>query len=130
MFNKTNILIMTNNSKVVDKYKDKFDLEFIESDNMLSVLIKARDYIHKGYSLLTHPLSGSIKPNQTPYKSILLLNDNKSIDFDKLRLIENSIETFYKFINNNNISNWNENIKGDFKTVDLSLIDSCLIKYT
>ena len=121
---------MTNNSKVVDKYKDKFDLEFIESDNMLSVLIKARDYIHKGYSLLTHPLSGSIKPNQTPYKSILLLNDNKSIDFDKLRLIENSIETFYKFINNNNISNWNENIKGDFKTVDLSLIDSCLIKYT
>ncbi len=130
MFNKTNTLIITNNSKVLYKYKHKFDLEFIESDNMLSVLIKARDYIHKGYSLLTHPLSGSIKPNQTPYKSILLLNDNKSIDFDKLRLIENSIETFYKFINNNKVSNWNENIKADFKTVDLSLIDSCLKKYT
>jgi len=121
---------MTNNSKVVDKYKSKFDLEFIESTDMLSVLIKARDYIHKGYSLLTHPLSGSLKPNQTPYKSILLSNDNKPFDFDKLHLIENSIETFYKFIKNNNISKWNENIKDDFKTVDLSLIDSCLEKYT
>lgn len=130
MFNKANILIMTNNSKVVDKYKNKFDLEFTESSDMLSVLIKARDYMHKGYSLLTHPLSGSLKPNQTPYKSILLSNDNKPFDFDKLHLIENSIETFYKFIKNNNISKWNEDIKDDFKTIDLSLIDSCLKKYT
>lgn len=128
MLIKSDIFIVTNNSKVFDKYRYDYRVEFIESDNMLSVLIKVRDYMHIGYTLLTHPLSGSLKPNQTPYKSILLIDNNVSFDFDKLRLIENSIESFDKFVKNNGIAKWNDKIKDDFKTVDLSLIDFCVQK--
>lgn len=128
MLIKSDIFIVTNNSKVFDKYRYDYRVEFIESDNMLSVLIKVRDYMHMGYTLLTHPLSGSLKPNQTPYKSILLIDNNVSFDFDKLRLIENSIESFDKFVKNNGIAKWNDKIKDDFKTVDLSLIDFCVQK--
>lgn len=130
MFSKANVLIITNNSKVIDRYKYNFALEYVESADMLAVLIKTRDYMHKGYTLLTHPLSGSLKPNQTPYKSILLLSEDESLDFEKLQLIENSIETFYKFFENTNISKWSDKIKADFETIDLSLISSCLEKYT
>lgn len=128
MLIKSDIFIVTNNSKVFDKYRYDYRVEFIESNNMLSVLIKVRDYMHMGYTLLTHPLSGSLKPNQTPYKSILLIDNNVSFDFDKLRLIENSIESFDKFVKNNGIAKWNDKIKDDFKTVDLSLIDFCVQK--
>lgn len=130
MLSKKNILIITNNSKVLDKYAPYFGIEFIETSNMLQVFIKARNYIHLGYKLLTHPLSGSLKPNQTPYKSIILLKENtKELNFEVLNMIENSIECFYKFYRRRGMLKFSNNIHADFKTVDLSLIDNCLSKY-
>lgn len=34
---------------------------------------KVRDRIHEGHLLLSHPLSGSVKPNETPYKSVMIV---------------------------------------------------------
>lgn len=126
MLNNKDILIVTNNSKVFIKYKENYNIEFIDSETMYEVLIKTRDLLHLGYKLLTHPMSGSLKSNQTPYKSILLVKNNnfENADFDDILMIENAIENYNKFIKNRHITNWTENIKNDFKTVDLSLISS------
>jgi hypothetical protein len=40
----------------------------------LDVLTAARDAIHMGSELLTHPLYGNLRPNQQPFRSILLRN--------------------------------------------------------
>ena len=48
--------------------------------------------VHKGYKLLTHPLSGSVKPNETPYKSIMLTATSRGkIDNDSVVMIEDAI---------------------------------------
>ena len=94
---------------------------------MYDVFVKVRDFIHNGYNLLTHPMSGSLKSNQTPYKSILI-KKGVNINFADLQLIESAIDNYNKFIKNRNLTNWPENIKEDFKTVDLSLIESCFSK--
>ena len=128
MLNNKDILIVTNNIKVFKKYKENYTVEFIDSETMYNVLIKTRDLLHSGYKLLTHPMSGSLKSNQTPYKSILLIKKNNEANFDDILMIENAIDNYNKFIKNRDITNWTENIKNDFKTVDLSLISSCFNK--
>ena len=127
MLNIKNTLIVTNNSKVFIKYKENYNIEFIDSESMYNVLIKTRDLLHSGYKLLTHPMSGSLKSNQTPYKSILLIKNNEA-NLDDILMIENAIDYYNKFLKNRALTNWTEDIKNDFKTVDLSLISSCFNK--
>ena len=127
MLNRKNTLIVTNNSKVFIKYKENYNIEFIDSESMYNVLIKTRDLLHSGYKLLTHPMSGSLKSNQTPYKSILLIKNNEA-NLDDILMIENAIDNYNKFLKNRVLTNWTEAIKNDFKTVDLSLISSCFNK--
>ena len=127
MLNRKNTLIVTNNSKVFIKYKENYNIEFIDSESMYNVLIKTRDLLHSGYKLLTHPMSGSLKSNQTPYKSILLIKNNEA-NLDDILMIENAIDNYNKFLKNRVLTNWTEAIKNDFKTVDLSLISPCFNK--
>lgn len=88
----------------------------------MEVLIQSRDLIHKGYILLTHPLSGSVKPNESPYKSILIEEGTGTLDIDSLRIIENSIATAEKFVKIRKIPTWPKSILEDFSEIDYSLI--------
>lgn len=119
------IKIITNNSKVYDLFSKDWEVDYIDT-SYEGVLIKTRDYIHKGYKLLTHPLSGSVKPNETPYKTILVSKDDGQLDFQSLSIIEKSIESTKKFnVSNKQIS---EEILEDFREIDLSLIENVINK--
>ncbi|MEF9942276.1 MAG: GrdX family protein [Lachnospiraceae bacterium] len=121
--NKSQCLLVTNNNRVEKKYKG--DMQVILLESYFEVLTKVRDKIHEGYVLLTHPLAGSLKPNQTPYKSILLeLSEDKKLDGRSLELIEAAIETYYKFKELRELPNYSEKVKEDFKTIDLSLVEN------
>jgi len=128
------VLIVTNNNKVYEKYNKKRDVLFLEDATYLQVLEKVRNLVHEGAKLLTHPMAGSLKPNQTPYRSVMLndyiaasfSSEKPSLDMQSLQLIENSIEVTKKFISYKTVPNWPLKIKEDFKTVDLSLIDSAI----
>lgn len=119
-------IIITNNPKTYEKYNDSFEIEYLENKSYFDVLIYTRDKIHMGHKLLSHPLSGSVKPNETPYKSILISNKKGKMDIDSLILIENSISIYEKFQNISKVPNWNNQVLEDFMVVDLSLIESTL----
>ena len=70
-----NKLIITNNSLVFEKYHSNYDVIYLKDAGYLDVLYAARDRIHLSYVLLTHPMAGSLKPNQTPYKSIIVAQE-------------------------------------------------------
>ena len=59
-------IIITNNKYVYEKYKDTNEIKYDEDFTYLDVLEYVRNQIHKGHKLLTHPLSGSVKPNRNP----------------------------------------------------------------
>lgn len=93
------------------------------------VLVAARDMIHRGQKLLTHPLMGSVKPNETPFKSVALSCETGTLDLESLMLVENSIMAFDRFSKikrPNSGENADEEIKDDFREIDLSLIKSAL----
>jgi len=115
--------IITNNVKVSDKYNNKYDVEFVDG-SYLDVLVLARNKIHEGYKLLTHPLSGSVKPNETPYKSLVISYEKEDLHIDSLMIIEESIHTAQKFISIKSHIKWNDEILEDFMEIDSTLLDS------
>ncbi|SEF50363.1 hypothetical protein SAMN05660865_00361 [Caloramator fervidus] len=119
-------IIVTNNILTMQKLKSKHKIDFVEG-TLLDVLIKVRDYIHKNHKLLTHPLMGSIKPNQTPFKSVAIsLKAQDNIDVESLMYIEKSIETAESLIKSKPPRKWPENVLEDFRVIDFDLIYNAL----
>ncbi len=117
-------MIITNNEWVHDKYGSIYKITFIKGD-FREVLVKTRDKIHEGYELLTHPMSSSVKPNETPYKSIIISDRKGNINFDSVNIIENAIISYDNF-NKNKFNFRSDKIIEDFKLIDLTVLESAL----
>lgn len=121
-------VIITNNPYVYKKYNKSREVFFKEEFKYMDILELVRNRVHAGYELLTHPLSGSIKPNETPYKSIIMSNTKGGLDDKGLSIIEESILTARKFITNKATPNWTEKVLDDFKVIDLSIMENVIDK--
>ncbi|MDX9918237.1 MAG: GrdX family protein [Gudongella sp.] len=121
-------IIVTNNERVREKFNDSFDIVFVEGLDYLNVLYKVRDLVHLGHELLTHPLSGSVKPNETPFKSVIISGKKGSFDSSGLTILEDSIQTALKFKGNKPMPVWPETILEDFMVIDLSLMENVIEK--
>ena len=78
---------------------------------------------------MTHPLSGSVKPNETPYKSIMISVDRGPIDFESSSLISSAItvatdKKFEKYVERQ--KTFNKRILEDFQLVDYCVITSAI----
>jgi len=109
--------LVTNNPLVEAQLKDTYCIEYIDTD-LTGILTHVRDLVHKGHRLLTHPLMGSVKPNESPYKSVLITSKAESADTQSVIIIEECIQNVQKFSP--------KSIPGqylnDLQMVDLSLI--------
>ena len=85
---------------------------------------EVRDRIHDGHLLLTHPLSGSVKPNETPYKSVLISAGKEEVDRRSLTIIENAIDACHKF--QDKTGRYGESVLEDFQLIDWTLLESGL----
>ena len=97
------------------------NIEFHDTD-CLGVFKAVRDKIHSGHGLLTHPLSGSVKPGETPYKTIIVTGRKDALDIQSLSLIEESIQTCVKLNPGGRKKEWREKILSDFQLIDYSLV--------
>ena len=121
-------LLVTNNRLCFEKYKDRVRVAYLEDGSYLDVLVRARDYVQKGSRIETHPMAGSIKPNQTPFRSVLL--SDRKMDGDELieneLMIEDAVLMTRKFLSDHPVRNWDESITDDFRQVDLELISGAI----
>ena len=116
------LIIVTNNPMSKEQFESKYKVVFVEG-TMMDILKKVRDNIHEGHKLLTHPLMSSIKPNETPYKTICISKEVLSkVDLQSLSIIEESIMTTEKFLKDFKTPDWNEKILLDFQLIDSDLI--------
>lgn len=117
-------MIITNNPLVLTKLNQEHNIDF-EELTYEELLKKVRDRIHEGHQLLTHPLSGSVKPNETPYKSILISKKNETMtDVRSLELIENAIHACGKF--NFKSEEYGTQTLSDLQMIDWTLLESGL----
>ncbi|WP_346935126.1 GrdX family protein [Clostridium sp.] len=120
------LFIVTNNPMSKEKFEGKYKVEFIDV-TQLDILKKVRNYIHNGNRILTHPLMGSVKPNETPYRTVCVsVEVVDGVDLQSLEIIENSIVTTEKFLRDFNTPQWSEKILADFQLIDSDLIDHAI----
>ncbi len=118
--------IVTNNPLVFERLKIDNEIKFIEVD-FIGLLKVARDLVHSGHKILTHPLSGSVKPGETPYKSIMISKKTDAMDQMSLGLIESAIESVSKFdCKAKKYERFKPEVLEDFQLIDLGLIVSAL----
>ena len=109
----------------IQKYKK--EMQVILLDSYEDVLIKTRDMVYNRHILLTHPQASSLKPNQTPYRSVVVYPKGEEDNMKDIMLIEKCIETYRQW---QEIAptpkNYAEKVANDFKTIDLSVIENII----
>ncbi|MBN2898056.1 MAG: GrdX family protein [Clostridia bacterium] len=123
--------VITNNAKLLEADALKtFDIDeviYMDTLDIIEVMKTVRNYIHKGHKLLTHPLSGSVKPVETPFKSVAISVDPATLDMQSLSIIGDAILMAEKFKRNENRAlTIPESILDDFRLIDYDLIRSGL----
>ena len=119
--NRGKYIIVTNNPLVLERHGGTRNIIYKEV-SYEGVLREVRDRIHEGHSMLTHPLSGSVKPNETPYKSIMISAERRAIDGESVALIENAIHACGKFEFKSD--RYRPEVYEDFRLIDCTLIES------
>ena len=116
-------ILVTNNDRVYEKYKDITNVILVASYE--AVLIKVRDLVYDRHVLLTHPQASSLKPNQTPYRSVAVYPKGDEDNTKDIMLIEKCIETYRQWQDiAPTPTNYEERVANDFKTIDLSVVDN------
>lgn len=117
-------LLVTNNELVRAQYENLHPLLFIEGNDR-AVMTRLRDFVHEGHTLLSHPLCGSVKPGETPFRSVLISKETKgNVDPVSLDLIESCMAALDKF--RVRYEGQTEKVLDDFRAIDLSIIESAV----
>ena len=112
--------LITNNPKFIEENLKDIEIEYLDM-SYIDILRKIRDYVHENWEIVTHPLYGSVKPNETIYRTIVI-KENNSLDITSVNLISDAILTFKKFRNNREVPQWTDRVKDDFSVIDHDLM--------
>ena len=95
------------------------------------VLRLARDRVHAGWSLLTHPLYGNIQPFQQPFRSILLGFPDEYLpcDPDSLMVLEKAVELFSNASSRSAFCRMDPGSMDDYASLDVYLMRDSMEKY-
>lgn len=122
MWKKELTTLVTNNDRVYEKYKDITNVILLNSYE--AVLIKVRDLVYDRHVLLTHPQASSLKPNQTPYRSVAVYPKGTDDNMKDIMLIEKCLEVYYQWQEiAPSPASYAPSVDNDFKTIDLSVVD-------
>lgn len=119
-----NFMIVTNNPQVRDRYEAEGEAVLFQPGSILEIMTAIRDLVHQGHKLLTHPLSGSVKPGHTPYKSVLVSTETGTTDMDSVLLIESAFAALGKFQDRSAL--YSDAILQDYQMVDADLIGGAI----
>ena len=95
MYEREKAIIITNNDRVFEAYKD--EMQVILKQTYEEVLIATRDMVYDRHILLTHPQASSLKPNQTPYRSVIVYPGSGEDAMKAILLIEKCLEVYRRW---------------------------------
>ena len=115
--------IISNNPLVRDCLGDWYQVDYHEITHR-EILVMVRDLVYSGYKLYTHPTAGSVKPNENPYKSIVVGKEPGEFSMEEINLMANAMITFDKFKPLKVV--YSDYHHDDFRMIDYTLLCSAL----
>lgn len=117
-----NFYVLTNNPLARDRYSPI--CEYREC-TVEEIFVAVRDAVHKGAVLISHPLAGSLKPNENPYKTVVLSRRKGPLDQHSLSLIEGAVAVLKKMPVKDRT--YGPQVREDFMVIDLDLLNSAIM---
>lgn len=120
-------VLLTNNPRY--EGRDELPVDYRAGAAGIEIVRAGRDLIHLGWTLLNHPLYGNFRPNQQPYRTLLLSKDDKAA-FDEygLRLIEEAMGVYTACVKPLTPQLTPERMRRDCAVIDEELLKETLLK--
>ena len=125
--------IVTNNPTVAARWPHEAEVVTGGPENVYRAATRSDPLRHM---LLTHPLAGSVKPNESPYRSVIVTRDPRpTVDLDSLRLIEAALSALDKLVASSGLRYGRgaaatvqlpPELDADYRMIDSSLMESAV----
>ena len=114
-------IIVTNNNKVFNFYKETNQVYYFQKLDFLDILNKVKEEIYKGRKLLSDPIMYNLENVENPFKSIALSKEVFDDDEQK-RLIDSVIGIAKKIPGRKDFSEFDDMTLESFRFVDLNIL--------
>nr|WP_317280339.1 GrdX family protein [uncultured Fusobacterium sp.] len=114
-------IIVTNNNKVFNFYKETNQVYYFQKLDFLDILNKVKEEIYKGHKLLSDPIMYNLENVENPFKSIALSKEVFDDDEQK-RLIDSVIGIAKKIPGRKDFSEFDDMTLESFRFVDLNIL--------
>ena len=84
-------LIVTNNSMAAKEFAGQGEVRLYPEDTYREILVRARDLVYIGHRLCNHPLYGSLRPHETPYRTVVLSDRPQTPDEEECLIMSEAI---------------------------------------
>lgn len=123
-------IIITNNSKVYNFYKETDQVIHLKNGGFSKVLELVREKVHEGHVLLTDPIFSNIECCENPFKSIAVSEVLDSENKQSVELMEGAMKLSKKLVCSQDNMSLNDEILEEYRFIDLNLIREGLDELT
>lgn len=116
--------IISNNVDIEDLVPSAFSLFLLPGGSAEDVLTAARDCIHLGAKLLAHPMAGRLRPNETPYRTVVLEETEGPLDLSSFEIIEYCLAEEKKYESSR--KKYDEPLLPDLRFINCEILKSIL----
>ena len=114
-------IIITNNPKVYNFYKETDEIIFLKGKTLLELLEEINNYVIKGHKILSDPIVSHIESSSNPFKTILISKYPAENNMSSLDIIGGVLQIAEKLPAPLPLST-EESILEEFRFIDLNLI--------
>ena len=120
------IIIVTNNSKVFNFYKETNEVIFNQKQDLVEFLEFIKTKIYKGHQILSDPILSNIETPENTYKSIIISKEIFEENDYQEKLIEKVIGIAQKIENRKKFYEFDENSLEEYRFIDLNLLNHAI----
>lgn len=127
-------IIITNNSKVYNIYKETNEVLFYQKKDLIDLLEIIREKVYEGHVLLSDPILSNIDNFENPYKSVAIskanfLGELFIQDDSQRKMIDSSIRIAKKLPFRKKILDISNEKLEEYRFIDLTLLNEFIKKF-
>lgn len=116
-------IIITNNRKVFNFYKETDRVIFFEKSAVTDILNLVKDKVNAGHKLLSDPILATLENSANPFKSMIVSKEFYDNNSQSQNLLEDSLLIFQKFNFTEPLRRASEKDLELFRFIDLNLLN-------
>ena len=114
-------LIVTNNPMAAKEFAGQGEVRLYPEDTYREILVRARDLVYIGHRLCNHPLYGSLRPHETPSRTVVLSDRPQTPDGEECLIMSEAITRIDTFTPPDR-AKMPQRILEDYQMIDCSLV--------